>query len=314
MKNKFNKFLIIGLVGCSAAFLADKIINNPSLDEYNKMISSVIQKEGLNVVPHINSNMFTESKATLKLSKEGSKNVKINLGAFSTTSLKIMAPISAFKADTKSLYDFIALHEYSHGEFNHMIFNEKKFFAIQIKEFTEKDNKKIEEGFKNYFKNKYNSFLNTNLHENFADGYASILMIRNFADKYSDEEIKNVISYRYNQVKNQNEIAFGAFGDLEHRTDLALKKILETPFNDIRSMSPEQAKEFGVKVASFATLQKFNDVYKKLVKNNFELEKSSQLALEKFEVQDMTESLLSLKKIRDSALATKVSSENNNKL
>lgn len=314
MKNKFSKFLTIGLIACSVAFVADKVINKPSLEEYSTMLSSVIEKEKLNVAPNLSTKSFMESKAKIKLSAEGSKSVKINLGMFSITTLKMMAPVSAFQSSTRGLYEFIALHEYSHGELNHMIFNDKKFFDIELKNFAEKDNHKIEVGFQNYFKNKYESLLNTNLHENFADGYASILMIRNLSEKYSDDEIKNVITYRYNQVKNQNEIAFGAFGDLDHRTDLALKKILETPFETIRAMSSEDAKDFGVKVASFSTVQKFNHIYKKLIVNNFELEKESKLALENFEARDTTDSLSSMKKIRDSALATKVSNGNQNKL
>ncbi len=315
MKNKFGKFLIVGLVACSSAFIADKIANQPTIAEYGSMLTSVIQQEELNVSPKISKGFGFDSSSNLKLSKEGSKNVDLKLGFVSTNVLKIMAPLSAFSAKTEGVYDFIALHEYSHGQFNYLIQNEKEFFNIKIDGFADTDNEKIENQLKMYFKEKHSSPLTANLHENFADAYASVLMIRTLSDKYSDDEIKKIITYRHNQVKNQNEMLFGAFGDLEHRTDLAIKKVLDTSFSEIRAMSPEIAKDFTINVASASTVEKFSDIYKQLISNNFKLEDSSKRALDSFIVKDQASSLLSLQKIRDLSLEKKASDAKlNNKI
>ncbi len=313
MKNKFGKFLIVGLVACSTAFVADKIINQPTIAEYGSMLTSVIQQEELNVSPKISKGNGLESAANLKLSKEGSKTVDLKLGFISTNVLKMMAPLSALNAKTEGVYDFIALHEYSHGQFNYLMQNEKDFFNIKIDGFSNTDIKKIDEQFKSYFKQKHNSPLTANLHENFADAYASVLMIRTLSDKYSDDEIKKIITYRHNQVKNQNEILFGALGDLEHRTDLAIKKVLDTSFQNIRAMSPEDAQNFTVKIASASAVEKFSNVYKQLIEKNFILEEESKRALSRFTIQDQSQSLLSIKKIRDLSLEKKVSDISVNK-
>lgn len=311
MKSKFNKFLIVGLVACSTAFVADKFVNQPTTQEYANMLTSVVQQENLDVTPLISKDNHFESKATLSLSKESSRVVKLNLGSITTSILKMMAPISALKSSTRGVYDFIALHEYSHGQLNYMMQNEKKFFDISIGGFSEKDMTKIEVNFEKFFKAKPNTYLAANLHENFADAYASILMVRNLSDRYSDKEIKDIITYRYNQVKNQNEVIFGALGDLEHRTDLAIKKVLDTDFKDIRSMSSEDAQKFTMKIASTSTVEKFSGIYKTLITNNFELEKTSKEALVAFDIKDSSQAMLSMKKIRDSSLATKASSVKN---
>ncbi len=313
MNKKFNKFLIVGLVACSTAFVADKIINQPSVAEYGNMLTSVIKQEELNVLPKISKGYGYESFANFKLSKEGSKSVDLKLGIISTNVLKIMAPISALNAKTSGVYDFIALHEYSHGQFNYLMQNEKDFFNLKIDGFSNKDTEKIDEQFKQYFKEKHKSPLTANLHENFADAYASVLMIRTLSDKYSDDEIKKIITYRHNQVKNQNEFLFGAFGDLEHRTDLAIKKVLDTSFEDIRAMSPNVAQEFTVKIASASNVEKFSNIYKQLIEKNFILEEVSQKSLNNFAIKDQASALLSMKKIRDLSLEKKVSYSSFNK-
>lgn len=314
MKNKLKKFLILGLVATSTALVADKFIEQPSVKEYSNMLTSVIERENLDVKPNVVMDNLYVSNASLSLTQDGSKNVKINLGSITTNFLKIMAPLSALESSTRGVYDFIALHEYSHGQLNYLMQNKKEYFNITIDGFSASDMKKINDGFNNYFKVNQKAILTANLHENFADTYASVLMIRNLSEKYSDNQIKKIITHRHHQVKNQNEIMFGVFGDLEHRTDLGLNKILSTSFDEIRKMSPEEAQDFTLKVASAATVEKFSNAYKTLIKNNFDLDGNSKLAVESFKIKDVSKSMLSMKKIRDSSLTIGISKDNKNKV
>lgn len=297
-------------MAASAAFISNSVLNVPTVQEYSTMLTEVVKKEQLNVTPEISNVNIYHSKASMNLTKDGSKNVLLNIGYITTNMLKIMAPISALNASTRGIYDFTVLHEYAHGQFNYMMQNNKDYFKIKIEGFSEKDLKQIETGFQNYFNIKYKSTLSVNLHENFADSYSSVLMIRNLNDKYSDKELREIITYRYKQTKNQSEFAFGALGDLDHRTDLSLKKILDSSFEEIRNMTPQETLDFTVKVASTSAVEKFSEMYKTLVKNNFKLEDTSVKAVDSFVVKDYSKVFLAMQKIRSNSSETSAFSKN----
>ena len=104
-----------------------------------------------------------------------------------------------------------------------------------------------------------------NFHENSADTYASVLFIRDMKNIYSDAQIRQIILAHHNEVKNQNDILFGAFGDYAHRTDLSVQNILNTPFEQIRELSPEKAQRFALDVASAGSYEKLKQFWPTIV-------------------------------------------------
>ncbi len=118
MKKNNSKFFIVGLMAVATAFVAGELLNSPNSQEYNTILTKVIQKEQLNVTPKISLSNIYQSNASLILTPKGSQNTLLNFCVITTNALKIMALISALKASTRGVYDFTALHEYSHAQYS----------------------------------------------------------------------------------------------------------------------------------------------------------------------------------------------------
>lgn len=263
MKN----FVITGAVATLAMF-TNNLILSPEND-MKDMIAHVKKQEGLNEVEvNFNNNYkIMSSAAHMTLGKEHSKKAGISQSPYTTFFSKAFAPIEFAQTDSKLFSKFIVLHELAHTELNHIMYNNKKPLDVKIEGVSDDINRGISNYIAGNFLRNGRSMLYTNYHENFADAYGAILTIKNLSPEYSDKEIKQVIQARYSQVYNQANLLWGGMGDNVHKTEHALKKILDTPMENIRAMSKEQSQEFAIKIASTSTIQQFPDVYAKLLKN-----------------------------------------------
>jgi hypothetical protein len=263
---KLTKFLTLGLIAISVAYASDKVANDLPLNEITSTVGHIKSQENLD------TNIKFVKKDLIDSYSFHNKNNEhtVNLGIGSTNLVKVFSPIDSLRANTKGVYTLIALHEFSHGELENMMFKKEKIFDLNL---PNTNNDKINELISESFANNPKSILTSNFHENFADAYGSILLIRNLQNQYSDQQIKNIITSRYNQTKNQNEMAFGAFGDFSHRTDIAIKQIMDLPFEQIRALSPNSAKHLAINAASNCVVKKFPDLVQNQIINNYHFQK-----------------------------------------
>lgn len=254
-----------GLVAGLGA-IGSKLIMRPA-NELQNDINHVKNKEQLEVNVEV-KNSYTETGSFARFSSGfNSSKAEITMTPYSTNLLKVYAPIEFMKTDGKLYDNFILYHELSHTELNNMIKQRQMPFKPQF-DSNENENSKAEIGVSNlmnselYNAGSKNNFFRGNFHEQFADAYGAILIIRNKSNEFSDDEIKQAIKARYHSVKAQEEILWGASGDLNHRTENGLEKVLSLDFDKIRNLSPSESKELSLKIASNSTIEKFQEAYK----------------------------------------------------
>lgn len=248
--------------------VGSKLIMRPVQETQND-INNIKSKEQLEVNV-IATNSYTELSSFARYSTgPNSGNAVVGMSPYTTNILKIFAPIEFAKTDNNLYNNFILYHELSHTELNNMIKQRQMPFKPQF-DSNQEESSKAEVGVSNLINGLiYNSlgkaaFIRGNFHEQFSDTYASMLIIRNKSDEYSDEDIRQVIKSRYHAVKNQEEFLWGTSGSLEHRTENGLNKVLSLDFDKIRSLSPSETKELSLKIASNSSIEKFQNSYQTL--------------------------------------------------
>ena len=263
MKN----FVIVGAVATLAMF-TNNLVLSPEND-MKEMISHVKKQEGLNEVEidFKNNYKIMSSTAHMTLGKEQSKKASISQSPYTTFFTKAFAPIEFAQTDSKLFSKFIVLHELAHTELNYIMYNNKQPLNVKIEGVSDEINKGISNYIATGFLKQKKSMLYTNYHENFADSYGAILAIKHLSPEYSDKDIKQVIQARYSQVYNQANLLWGGMGDNVHKTEHALKKVLDTPMDKIRAMSKEESQNFAIQIASASTVEQFPQIYAKLLNN-----------------------------------------------
>ena len=123
-----KKFITLGLMAISALFIGDKVVNGLSTGEANTLFSMVQQKEHLPVHATAVINDLSGSSSRY----QGQHKSEVNIVPFMTDFLKIFSPIESFKASTKGIYSFIALHEFSHGQLDSWISENKPVFNLPV--------------------------------------------------------------------------------------------------------------------------------------------------------------------------------------
>lgn len=249
--------------------VGSQLIMRP-VQEIQNDINNIKSKEQLEVNV-VATNSYTDLSSFASYSTgPNSGNAVVGMSPYTTNILKVFAPIEFAKTDSNLYNNFILYHELSHTELNNMIKQRQMPFKPQF-DSNQEETSKAELGVSNLINGLiYNSldgktaFIRGNFHEQFSDTYASMLIIRNKSDEYSDEDIKQVIKSRYHAVKNQEEFLWGVSGSLEHRTENSLDKVLNLDFDKIRSLSPSEVKELSLKIASNSSIEKFQNSYQTL--------------------------------------------------
>lgn len=238
----------------------------PSADIPQNEVNKIKENESLNVNVSVRNNYAKMSSYARFSAGYASENAEIGISPYTTNINKVYAPIEFAKTDSTLFSNLILYHELSHTELNNMIKQREMPFKPQF------DNKfddisKAETGVRNamntefYLAKQHKTFYLGNFHEQFADTYGSLLLIRNKSGEHSDEDIHQAIKSRYHAVKKQEEFLWGATGTLEHRTENSLSKVLDLDFNKIRAMSPSEVKELALKISSNASVEKFQAAY-----------------------------------------------------
>lgn len=264
---KHIKFLSIGMVAVSTTlFAGHNLTHSLGQQEAQAYFDGIQKNEELPTQTQVIHDDFTGSWSRYL----GQAKAQVNLALATTNILKIFAPTDYFKADTKGVYIFTALHEFSHAQLYRMLEQPERVFRLGQTSLDSEQQKLVEQKMDSYLKNnrKNDNFLVQTFHENFADTYASVLMIRDFAGRYSDSQIEQILQARYTQVHNQNTFLYGGFGDIIHRTDLSVHNIQQASFKDIRQMNPAQARDFALKTATEGTLKQLTEPMRALFKNN----------------------------------------------
>lgn len=259
-----KSFVVAGAVATLSMFTNNLVLSPEK--ELKDTISQVQQKEGLNDVQVNAQNTYSQvsSSASLKLGKENSKKAEIYQSPYTTFITKIFAPIEFAKTNSALYSKFVALHELAHTELNHILYNNPKPFDVKLEGVPENVNRGISNHIASGFLSNKKSLLYANYHENFADAYGAILIIKNLSPEYSDKEIYQVIKSRHALSHNQSNMLWGGMGDNDHKTEHSLKKILDTPMDKIRAMSKEESQAFAIQVASTSTVEQFPDIYAQL--------------------------------------------------
>lgn len=263
---KHIKFLSIGMVAVSTTlFVGHNLTHSLGQQEAQAYFNGIQQNEELPTQTQAVHQDFTGSWARYL----GEAKAQVNLALATTNILKIFAPTDYFKADTKGVYIFTALHEFSHAQLYRMLEQPDPVFRLGQTDMDSEQQKLVEQKMDSYMKNnrKKDNLLVQTFHENFADCYASILMIRDFAGRYNDNQIEQILQARYNQVHNQKTFLYGGFGDMAHRTDFSVHHVQQASFNDIRQMTPAQAKDFALKTATEGTLKQLTESMQALFQN-----------------------------------------------
>lgn len=263
---KHIKFLSIGMVAVSTTlFVGHNLTHSLGQQEAQAYFNGIQKNEELPTQTQV----VREDPMGSWSHYLGKAQAKVNLAMATTNILKIFAPTDYFKADTKGIYIFTALHEFSHAQLYRMMEEKEPVFRLGLTQLDPTQQKLVEQKMDSYLKNERlhdNTLVNT-FHENFADTYASVLMIRDFAGKYSDTQLSQILKARQKQVHNQNTFLYGAAGDVIHRTDLSVSNIEQSSFDDIRHMTPAQAKDFALKTATEGTLKQLPEMMRAIFKN-----------------------------------------------
>jgi hypothetical protein len=263
---KHIKFLSIGMVAVSTTlFVEHNLTHSLGQQEAQAYFDGIQQNEELPTQTQAVHQDFTGSWAHYL----GQAKAQVNLALATTNILKIFAPTDYFKADTKGIYIFTALHEFSHAQLYRMLEQPEPVFRLGQTSLDLEQQKLVEQKMDSYLKNnrKNDNFLVQTFHENFADTYASVLMIRDFAGRYSDKQIEQILQARYTQVHNQKTFLYGGFGDISHRTDFSVHHIQHSSFDDIRQMTPAQAKDFALKTATEGSIKQLTAPMQALFQN-----------------------------------------------
>lgn len=258
-----RKFLTIGLIAIVSLFMTDKVINNLSLTEAQTYFNEAQQMEKLDVDVKARRDTYITSHAELYPTQAQSWHANVQLGFFITNVLKLLSPIESLKTNTKAYYLYVAFHEFSHAQLNHFFVEGKPVFQLHDSHLTESEEKLVNEKMNNFYRNiGQSNLLVSHFHENFADTYGAILLLRH--STYSTQQVRQAIKARYNQTKHQREFVFGALGDIEHRTDKSLEILLTQNLDNIKNMSYEQALNLAFNIATQGTIKALPEAYASL--------------------------------------------------
>lgn len=284
---KIKHFIIAGITA-----MVSSMSILPNIDNTQDLVNSVKANENLNQVSISIHNDYStlSSYSRNKRTPEGSKESSIGIVPYTTSWLKMFAPVEFIKTKSKLFSDFIVLHEMAHSELNYDLYNNPlKSVNVKIEGATQDLNNGLNKVMlmEEFSRGVNKSFLAANYHENFADTYASILIIRNKHGEYSDSEIFQTIKARHAQAKNQEELLWGAAGSLEHRTQHSLQKILDTDFDKIRSLSPEEAKSLAIQISSNSVMEQYPQKFKNtLIHYKDNLPNDSMTVIEQFKTDN----------------------------
>lgn len=262
---KLKKFIIAGVI--AAGSLVGTFLGFDSSENRQQFVNDIQKNEQMTNVNITVENSFDSASSYAKFSrsKTYSNEAKIEISPYNIIPATF-APIEFIKTDTNLWNKLMILHELAHTELNYDFYNQNPYQNVNIQIDGASD--KMNRLFNNivlteeFDRSKPRTLFSSAYHEHFADSYGSILVIRNLQKEFTDDEIRQSIQTRYNQSKNQENVLWGAGGSIEHRTKFSLEKVLNLDFEKVRELSPVEAKQLAIKIASNGLVEQFPTKFK----------------------------------------------------